>query len=335
MRELLRDDTTDQATHQALLRTRWMAERWIAAAEAELTRAGTPTCNSVPSPPRKTRRDTNLAYFFTHSPTRTTTFSTRNKVPGPLDRPRLISRRDAGPPQLRAWPLTATLREPMKLKNFPSTPCDIGTKPSGTTLLPPPSLSASPQQQRRPDKLDLGTIVLDPSLPTPGTTASLDTPLDDSSLFSWTGFAHIYVPPQPSDEELLAALSADLEEEPMPAYVTYLLGQLEAIGEDLSPVGLSRKESTASSAFEFISRPSIDIYEYPYIPRSRLHVRRSMTRFHHPRTGLRILSVLCPVREDPNSSTSPRSLVTPTQAAHSRFSVLERVRRSITVRGHE
>ena len=333
VRELLRDETTDQATHQALLRTRWMAERWITAAEAELSRAGTLAVlpDTAQPPARKTRRDANLAYFFAHSPTRTTTLSTQHMAPGLLDHSRLISKRDVEPPQLRTWPLTATLREPMKLKTFPSTPYDIGSQPSGATLLPP-SPPVSSQQQRRPDKLDLGSPGSEPSLPT-DTTASLDTPLDDSSLYAWPGFADIYVPPHLSDEELLAALSADMEEEPMPAYVTYLLDQLEAIGEGVSLPGLSRKGSTTSSAFEFISRPSIEVYEYPVLPRSRLLVRRSM-RFRPPQTGLRILSGLRPVREDPRPQTSPRSPINPSQT-YSRSSVLAKVRRSMTVRARE
>lgn len=332
-RELLRDETTDQSTHQALLRTRWLAERWIAAAEAELSRAGTLAGNSISldaaqPPARKTQRDANLAYFFAHSPTRTTALSAQHKAPGVLDHPRLISKRDVEPPQLRKWPLTATLREPMKLKTFPPTPYDIGPQPSGPTL-PPPSSPVSPQQQRRPD-FDQGSFVSEPT----DTTASLDTSLDDCSIYAWPGFADIYVPPHLSDEELLAALSADMEEEPMPAYVTYLLDQLEAIGEGVSLPGLIRKGSTTSSAFELISRPSIEVYEYPLLPRSRLLVRRSM-QFRPPRTGLRILSGLRPVREDPRPQASPRgSTMTPTQT-YSRSSVLAKVRRSITVRGRE
>ncbi|KAH8983852.1 hypothetical protein EDB92DRAFT_1889047, partial [Lactarius akahatsu] len=263
VRELIRDEATDEATHQALLRTRWMAEHWIAATEAELSRAGPLVGNSVPldavqPPVRKTRRDANLAYFFAHSPTQRTAFSTQHK--------------------------------PIKLKTFPSTPYDVHPQSSSPTLPPPSPVSG--QQQRRPDKLDLGSPEYEPSLPT-DTTASLDSPLDDSSLYSWPGFADIYVPPHLSDEELLAALSADLKEEPMPAYVTYLLDQLEAIGEGVSLAGLSRKGSTTLSAFEFISRPSIEVYEYPVLPRSRLLVRRSM-RFRTPQSGSRFLSGLRP-----------------------------------------
>ncbi|KAI9434234.1 hypothetical protein H4582DRAFT_1981412 [Lactarius indigo] len=336
VRELIQDETTDRATHQALLRTRWLAERWITATEAELSRAGPLVGNSVPldavqPPVRKTRRDANLAYFFAHSPTRTTTFSTQHKAPPPLGHPRLISKRDVEPPQLRTWPLASTLREPIKLNSFPSTQYDVRPQPSGPTL-PPHSPPVLPQQQRRPDKLDLGSPEYEPSLPT-DTTVSLDTPLDDSSLYSWPGFADIYVPPHLSDEELLAALSADIEEEPMPAYVTYLLDQLEAIGEGVSLPGLSRKGSTTSSAFEFISRPSIEVYDYPVLPRSRLLVRRSM-RFRSPQTGLRILSGLRPVREDPRPETSPHSPVSPNQT-YPRSSVLAKMRRSMTVRGRE
>ncbi|KAH9055479.1 hypothetical protein EDB87DRAFT_1688120 [Lactarius vividus] len=336
VRELILDEATDEATHQALLRTRWMAERWIATTEAELSRAGPPVGNSVPldavqPPVRKTRRDANLAYFFAHSPTRTTAFPTQHKAPSPPDHhPRLISKRDVEPPQLRTWPLTSTLREPIKLKTFPSTPYDVRPQSSSPTL-PPPSPLVFRQQQRRPDKLDLGPPEYEPSLPT-DTTASLDTPLDDSSLYSWPGFADIYVPPHLSDEELLAVLSADMKEEPMPAYVACLLDQLEAIGEGVSLPGLSRKGSTTSSAFEFISRPSIEVYEYPVLPRSRLLVRRSM-RFRTPQTGLRILSGLRPVREDPRPETSPRSPVSLNQTTRS--SVLAKVRRSMTVRGCE
>ncbi|KAH9032682.1 hypothetical protein EDB85DRAFT_2145430 [Lactarius pseudohatsudake] len=334
VRELIQDEATDEAAHQALLRTRWMAERWIAATEAELSRAGPLVGNSVPldavqPPVRKTRRDANLAYFFAHSPTRTTAFSTHHKAPGPLDHhPRLISKRDVEPPQLRMWPLTSTLREPIKLKTFPSTPYDLRPQPSSPTL-PPPSPPVSGQQQRRPDKLDLGSPEYEPT----DTTASLDTPLDDSSLYSWPGFADIYVPPHLSDEELLAALSADMKEEPMPAYVTFLLDQLEAIGEGVSLPGLSRKGSTTLSAFEFISRPSIEVYEYPVLPRSRLLVRRSM-RFRAPQTGSRFLSGLRPVREDPRPETSPRSPASPNQT-YPRSSVLAKVRRSMMARGRE
>jgi hypothetical protein len=330
VRELLRDETTDQATHQTLLRSRWMEEHWIASAEAELSRAGALVGNLLPldaaqPPARKTRQDANLAYFFAHSPTRTTTFSTQNKPSGSLGHPRLISKRDVEPPQLRAWPLTVTLREPMKLRIFPSAPYDIGSQPSGATL--PHSPPVSPQQQRRPDKLDLGLPVSEPST---DTTSPLDTPLDDSSLYAWPSFADIYVPPHLSDEELLAALGVDIEGLPMPAYVTYLLDRLEAIGEGVGLSILSRRESTTSSAFEFISRPSIDVYEYPVLPRSRLLVRRSM-RFRPPQTGLRILSGLCPVREDSGPQTSPRSPITPTH----RSGVFAKVRRSMTARARE
>ena len=335
---LLRDETTDQATHQALLRTRWMTERWITAAEAEPSRTGTLTSNSVPldaTQPlaRKTRRDANLAYFFAHSPTRTTVLSTRHTAPGPPDHRRLISKRDVEPPQLRAWPLTTTLREPMKLKlkSFPSNPYDIGSRPFGATH-PPHCPPVSPQQQRRPDKLDLGSPVSEPSLPT-DTTISLETPLDDCSLYAWPGFADIYVPPHLSDEELFAALSAGLEKEPMPAYVTYLLDRLEGIGEDVSLPGLSRRGSTTSSAFELISRPSVEVYEYPVLPRTRLLVRRSM-RFRPPQSGLRILSGLHSVREDSKPQTSPRNSMTATQT-HPRSSVLDKMRRSMTVLGRE
>ncbi|KAF8274696.1 hypothetical protein EI94DRAFT_477062 [Lactarius quietus] len=332
VRELLRDETTDQETHQALLHTRWMAERWIAAAEAEFSRAGALVGNSIPldATQPKTRRDANLAYFFAHSPTRTTVLSTQNKTLGSLDRPRLISKRDVEPPQLRTWPLTGTLREPMKLRTFPPTPYDIGSRPSGVALPPSPSLSL--KQQRRPDELALGSPMSEPSLPT-DTTSPPDTPLDDSSLYAWPGFADIYVPPHLSDEELLAALGAGLEKEPMPAYVTYLLDRLEAIGEGVSLSILSRRESTTSSAFEFISRPSIEAYEYPVLPHSRLFVRRSM-RFRPPQTGFRILSGLRPVREDPRTQTSPRSPITSSQTHH-RSGVLAKVRRSVTPRGRE
>jgi hypothetical protein len=327
VRELLRDESTDQATHQALLRTRWMAERWIAAAEAEHSRAGALVDISVPldatpPPARKTRRDVNLAYFFAHSPTRTTALSSQNNPRGPLDHPRLISKRNVEPPQLRTWPLTVTLWEPMKLRTFPSTPYDIGSQPSDATLLPSPPLS--PQQHRRSDKLDMGSPVLEPSLRS-DTTSLLHTPLDDSSLYAWPGFADIYVPPHLSDEELLAALGAEMKEEPMPAYVKYLLDQLESIGEGVSLSVLSRTESTTSSAFEFISRPSIEVYEYPLLPRSRLLIRRSM-RFCPPQAGLRILSGLRPVREDTRPQTSPRSPITSPQTVH-RSNVLAKMMR--------
>ena len=333
VRELLRDETTDQATHQALLRNRWMAEHWIAAAEAELSRADALVGELLPldaaqPPARKARLDANLAYFFAHSPTRTTAFSTQNKPPGPLGPPRLISKRDVEPPQLRAWPLTTTLREPMKLRIFRSTPYDTGLQPSGATHSPSPPVS--PQQQRRPEKLDLGLPISEPST---DTTSSLDTPLDDSSLYSWPGFADIYVPTLLSDEELLAALGADIEKEPMPAYVTYLLDRLESIGEGVGLSVLSRRESTTSSAFEFVSRPSIEVYEYPVLPRSRLLVRRSM-RFRSPQTGLKILSGLCPVREDSGPQTPPRSPISPTQSYH-RSGVFAKVRRSMTARVRE
>lgn len=337
VRELLRDESTDQATHQALLRTRWMSERWIAAAEAEHCRAGALVDNSVPldatQPPAriKTRRDANLAYFFAHSPTQTTALSSQNKSRGPLDHPRLISKRNVEPPQLRTWPLTVTLWEPMKLRTFPSTLHDIGSQSSGATL--PPSPPVSPQQQRRPDRLDMGPSVSEPSLPS-DTTSLLDTPLDDSSLYAWPGFADIYVPPHLSDEELLAALGAEMEEEPMPAYVKYLLDQLESIGEGVSLSVLSRAGTTTSSAFEFISRPSIDVYEYPLLPRSRLLIRRSM-RFSPPQTGLRILSGLRPAREDPRPQTSPRSLIASPQTVHRSNVLTKMMRRSMTARGRE
>jgi len=104
----------------------------------------------------------------------------------------------------------------MKLETVPTTPYDIGWQPSGATLSLPPNPPVSLQKQRHPDKLDLGSPVSDPSLPT-DTTASLDTPLDNSSLYAWPGFANIYVPPHLSGEVLLAALGTGMKEEPMSA----------------------------------------------------------------------------------------------------------------------
>ena len=339
VRDLLRDDTTDEVTHHALLRTRWMAERWIAVAEKELSRSNTltgyPVSSDIPPPSaRKTRRDANLAYFFAHSPTRTTILSAQRSFPRPLEQPRRIFKHSVEAPQLRKWPLTTTLREPMGFKAFPSMSYDNNSKISVSSPLPP-----SPRSPKQPHthERDMSPPLSESSLPSISTASTLstvpDTPVDDSGACMWPGFAVIYMPPQPSDEELLAALSADMKAEPIPEYVTYLLNQLETIGDGVILPGLSRRESTASSGFEFISRPSIEVYEYPTLPRSRLLIRRSMRVCPPARAGLGILSGLRAVREDPSPPTSPR---TPTEDGHeSRPSVFSKVRRSITVRGHQ
>ncbi|KAI0246974.1 hypothetical protein BJV78DRAFT_1285944 [Lactifluus subvellereus] len=333
VRDLLRDDTTDQVTYHASLRTRWMAERWIAAAEKELSRANTltgyPVSSDTPLPSaQKTRRDANLAYFFTHSPTRTTTLPAQRLFPRPLEQPRRISKHNVEAPQLSKWPLTTTLREPMNLKPFPSMSYDTNSKNSVSSPLPPSPLSP---KQPYPHELDMGSPLSESSLLPGVSTASTlstvpDTPVDDSGAHIWSGFAVIYIPSQPSDEELLAALGADMEAEPIPEYATYLLNQLETIGEGVILPSLSRRESTASSGFEFISRPSIEVYEYPMLPRSRMLIRRSM-RVCPPALG--ILSGLRTVREDPSPLTSPRIL---TAHGHEfpRPSVFSKVRRSIT-----
>jgi len=340
LRDLLLDDTTDQVTHQALLRARWMLEHWITSAEKGLACARIST--GPPVPPgavvplkRMTRQDANLAYFFAHSPTRTTLSSTRHRFSTPIEQPRRISKHNVEPPQLRKWPLTNTLRAPIELKAFPSTSYDTSSERSVATLPVPHNLSPSPEPRHPPGIDSTPAVVHRPSpLQDVSTTspplAVLDTPLDDSPSRTWPGFAVIYVPPQPSDEELLAALSADMEAEPMPEYVSYLLNQLEPIGEGVILPGLSRRGTTTSSGFEFISRPSIDVYEYPTLPRSRLLVRRSMRFPNH--TSLRILSGLCPVGEDVSGPASPPS---PGAQGHAspRFGVFSKVRRSMTVRG--
>jgi len=341
LRELLLDDTTDQVTHQALLRARWMLEHWITSAEKGHSGARTSKGHPLPPDPvvppkRTTRQDANLAYFFAHSPTRTTLSSTRHTFSTPIQQPRRISKHNAEPPQLRKWPLTHTLRAPMELKAFPSTSYDTSSERSVVSPPLPHSPPSSPEPRHPPGiDLTIPPVVRPPSplqdVPTTSAPpAILDTPLDDSPSRTWPGFAVIYVPPQPSDEELLAALSADMEAEPMPEYVSHLLDQLEPIGEGVFLPGLSRRGTSTSAGFEFISRPSIEVYEYPLLPRSRLLVRRSMRFPSHTRLG--ILSGLRPVSEDASVPASPPS---PAMQEYTspRCGVFSKVRRSMTARG--
>ncbi|KAI0287288.1 hypothetical protein BC826DRAFT_55939 [Russula brevipes] len=343
--ELLRDDSTDQATYQGLLHTRWMVERWIASAEKEVSRPTTSTGGrSIPwdvdvpvSSPRKARRDANLAHFFAHSPTRTTTTSTRRRFSSPIDQPRRISRHSVEAPQLRKWPFTSTLRAPMELKGIPSPSLATDSNLSVRSLSPH---SPSSPEHRHFHEVDLDLPVSEPSSPlqlqdksstSPTFPPVPDTPLDDPQGRARSGFAVIYLPPQPSDEELLAALCSDMETEPMPEYVSYLLGQLDPIGEGVILPGLSRRGTTTSFGFEFISRPSIEVYEYPALPRSRLLVRRSIRVPPLARTRLGICSG---VREDSSLPASPRSLVAQGQASP-RSGVFSKVRWGMTTRGHQ
>jgi hypothetical protein len=347
LRELLRDDTTDRETHQAALRTRWMLERWVKSAENELTRANTATCPVTPDPvgpsTQNTRRDANLAYFFAHSPTRTTASpKTKHRYSSPIEQPRKISKQNVEPPQLRTWPLTSTLHAPMKIKALPSTSTLFVTDSKRSVVpVPPHNLSSSLAPQHSHD-VDLISPLVEPSPPQQGIYTSIlpalpDNPLEDSRTRTWHGFAVIYVPSQPSDEELLAVLGADMEREPMPEYVSYLLNQLEPIGEDVVLPGLSRRESTTSSGFELISRPSIEAYDYPVLPRSRLLVRRSMqvmrvTPQGRPRLGVMSgLRVACESHSPPPSPSRPagQGLSSP------RSGVFSKMRRSMAVRGHQ
>jgi hypothetical protein len=341
LRELLRDDATDRGTHEASLRARWMLERWITSAEKAFPRVNTSTGCPVPSDvvdpsTRITRRDANLAYFFAHSPTRITASPMpKCRYSGPIEQPRRISKQNVEPPQLRKWPLTSTLRAPMKLKGFPSTSyvTDSGRP---VVSLPPhnPSLTLEPRHSH----VDSIHSLSEPSSPLQDISASAfpavpDTPLDDSRR-TWHGFAVIYMPSQPSDEELLAMLSADMEAEPMPEYVSYLLNQLEPIGEGVILPGLSRKESTTSTGFELISRPSIEVYDYPVLPRSRLLVRRSMRFPPSARARLGLLSGLRTVCEYHSPPSSP-SIPAAQEQASPRSGVFSKVRRSMTARAHQ
>ena len=343
LRELLRDDATDKGTHEASLRARWMLERWITSAEKELPRISSSTgCSVSPDAPgpstQNTPSDANLAYFFAHSPTRTTTSSmSKRRYSSRIEQPRIISKQNVEPPQLRKWPLTSTLREPMKLKAFPSTSYITDSKRS-IVALPPHNPPSSPEPRHSHD-VDLIPPLSEPSSPlqldcisTSTFSAAPDTPLDDSRVSPWHGFAVIYMPSQPSDEELLAVLSAGMEAEPMPEYVSFLLNRLEPIGEGVILPGLSRKESTASSGFEFISRPSIDAYDYPFLPRSRLLVRRSMRFPPSARPRLGVLSGLRAVCEY-SPPTSPSRSAAQEQASP-RSGVFSKVRRSMTARVH-
>jgi len=338
IREHLRDDTTDRVTHQALLRTRWMLERWISSAEKESLCASTSTSRpilpeSVVPSTRKTRRD-NLAYFFANSPTRTATSSSQRRYSSRIERCRTISKHNLEPPQLRKWPLTTTLRAPMNLRGFSSTSHDTISERS-TIILAPDNPLSFPEQPHS-NEVDSVSPISEPSIPVQATStiSSIppipDIPIDDSLTRTWPGFAVIYVPPQPSDEELLAALNADMEAEPMPEYVSYLLNQLEPIGEGVFLPGLSRRGTTTSSGFEFISRPSIEVYDYPVLPRSRLLVRRSV-RIPPVRTRLGILSGLRAVCEDPSHTESLDSL----PQASPRSGVFSKMRRSMTALGHQ
>ena len=343
LRELLRDDTADRETHQAALRARWMLERWVKSAENELTRANTAMgCPVMPEPVapsnQNTRWDANLAHFFAHSPTRTAASpKTKHRYSGPIEQPRGISKQNVEPLQLRTRPLTSTFHTPMKLKASPSTSIMFVTDSERSVApVPPHHLSSSLEPQHSHDG-DLISPLAEPSPPQRGIytfPALPDTPLEDSCTRTWHGFAVIYVPPQPSDEELLAVLGADMETEPMPEYVSYLLNRLEPIGEDVILPGLSRKESTTSSGFELISRPSIEAYEYPVLPRSRLLVRRSMRFSPQGRPRLRVMSglrVTCESHSPPPSPPIPagQELVTP------RTGVFSKMRRSKVARGHQ
>jgi len=345
LRELLRDDSTDQATHQALLRTRWMLERWISSAEKERLRASTstgrriPPDSAVPSP-RKTRRDANLAHFFAHSPTRTPTSRSQHRFSSPIEQPRKVFKHNVEPLQLRKWPLTTTLRVPMTLNAFPSISHDADSDSEQSILSLALANSPSSPEQLHPNEVDSIPPVSEPSSPIEAISIMTrfppipDTPLDDSRTRTWPGSAVIYVSPQPSDEELLAALGADMEAEPMPEYVSYLLDQLESIGEGVLLPGLSRRGTTTSSGFEFISRPSIEAYEYPFLPRSRLLVRRSVRVPPPVRTRLRILSGLRAVCEDPSFSGSVSNLPAQEQTSP-RSGVFSKMRRSMAARGHQ
>jgi hypothetical protein len=348
LRELLRDDTTDRETYQAALHARWMLERWIKSADNELTRANTGTRCPVTLDPvgpstQNTRRDANLAYFFAHSPTQTTASpKTEHRHPTPIEQPRRISKQNVEPPQLRTWPLASTFRAPMKLKALTSTSTLFVTDSERSVVpVPPHNLSSSPEPQHS-DDVDSISSLAEPSTPQQGIYTSTfpslpDTPLEDSRTRTWHGFAVIYVPSQPSDEELLAVLGADIETEPMPEYVSYLLNQLEPIGEDVVLPGLSRRESTTSSGFELISRPSIEAYDYPVLPRSRLLVRRSMQVMRvspqgRPRLGVMSgLRVACESHSPPPSPSRPagQGLASP------RSGVFSKMRRSMTVRVHQ
>jgi hypothetical protein len=346
LRRLLRDDTTDQATHEAALPARWMLERWITSAENELRVTTSMTCpvpqDAVGPSTRNTRRDANLAHFFAHSPTRTTASpKTKHRYSGSIEQPRWISKQNVEPPQLRTWPLTSTLRAPMRLKAFPPTSF-VADSERSIVPFPPHSPSSSPGPQH-PHDVDLLSPLAEPSLPQQGISTSAlpavpDTPLEDTRTRTWHGFAVIYVPSQPSDEELLAVLGADMEAEPMPEYVSYLLNQLEPIGEDVVLPGLSRRESTTSSGFELISRPSIEAYDYPILPRSRLLVRRSMRISPAARAGARTrlgvlsgLRAVCEYHSPPASPfrTAEQELPSP------RSGVFSKVRRSMAARGHQ
>jgi len=340
LRELLRDDTTGQETHQTALRARWMLERWITSAEIELPRVNSSSVapDAVGPSTRSPRRDANLAYFFAHSPTRTTASpKAKHGYPSPIEQPRRIFKQNVEPLQLRTWPLTSTLRAPMKPKAFPSTSFVTGPEHS-VFPLPPYNLSSSPEPQPS-HALDLIPPLAEPpplkrDIPTSTFPALPDTPLEDSRTCSWHGFAVIYLPSQPSDEELLAVLGDDMEAEPMPEYVSYLLNQLEPIGEDVVLPGLSRKESTTSSGFELISRPSIEAYDYPILPRSRLLVRRSMRASPISRGRLGVLSGLRAVYEYHSPPASP-SIPAGQDPPSPRTGVFSKVRRSMAVRGHQ
>jgi hypothetical protein len=342
IRELLRDDTTDRATHQALLRTRWMLERWISSAKKESLHACTSTGRLIPPDPavpytRQSRQDANLAYFFAHSPTQTATSRLHRRYSSRIEQPRTISKRNIEALQLRKWPLTTTLRAPMKLKSF--SPISHDTISERSTITSSPDNFPSFPEQLHSSEAESVLSVSEPPSPVQATSILSsfppipDTPIDDSLTRTWPGFAVIYTPPQPSDEELLAALNADMEVQPMPEYVSYLLDQLEPIGEGLFLPGLSRRGTTTSSGFEFISRPSIEVYEYPVLPRSRLLVRRSM-RIPPVRTRLGILSGLRAVCEEPSHPASPDSA--PAQGQGSpRTGVFSKMRRSMTAMGHQ
>jgi hypothetical protein len=173
-----------------------MLERWMKSAENEPPWANTATGRPVMPDPvdpstQNTRRDANLAYFFAHSPTRTTAApKTIHRYSSPIEQPRRISKQNVKPPQLRTWPLTSTLHAPMKSKTttFTST-FFVADSERSVVPFPPHNFSSSPEPQHSYD-VDLVSPLAESSPPQQGLytfPAVPDTPLEDSQTRKWHG----------------------------------------------------------------------------------------------------------------------------------------------------
>ncbi|TFY51105.1 hypothetical protein EVG20_g11164, partial [Dentipellis fragilis] len=160
LREVMADEGLDNATYERLQRERWLEERWLAKAKAE-AEAKQPAAgekeNVRPAADadaehggggggeNDARRHANLARFFAKSPTQTAILSShRTMLRSPLPEPRVIaSPKDIEPPQLRSWPLSETLRQPMKTLRGGRLSCPAGSLSSPRPSSAPTSTSTA------------------------------------------------------------------------------------------------------------------------------------------------------------------------------------------------